>query len=72
MHLFQVSENNRKRKFCGFFFCTIKYSQISEFTWVSKGLIGHTPDNPEKIIPKKRGLVQPPPLISTKVKSETS
>ena len=33
--LWKVNENNRKSEIFGFSFCMVKYSQISEFTWVS-------------------------------------
>ena len=33
------SENNRKGEFLGKFLYMVKYSQISECTWVSKGLV---------------------------------
>ena len=36
---FQVNENNRKRNSFGDFFCMVKCSEISEFKWVSKGLV---------------------------------
>ena len=43
VHIFQVSENNEKGKFFRFIFCMVKYRQISEFTWVSKGLVSPRP-----------------------------